>query len=168
MDEVQVRHRFVAADGGHAALVPVPKPLRWSALENGLDVVRGVPPLLHGHWRNAWQRFPGLIRKIREIADDENFRMSRNREVVVNENAPYAVDRDAKSLADKGRRVTCRPDFDPARNEFVTDLQAGIGEIGRVHASSQLHAEISELFRRTDSEIFREGGQGRAALLQSG
>ena len=96
MDEVQVRHRFVAADGGHAALIKIPKPLRWSAFENGLDVVRGVPPLLHGHGRNAWQRFPGLIRKIREIADNENFWMSRDREVVVNDNAPYAIDRDAK------------------------------------------------------------------------
>src|SRR6476659_1401357 len=119
MDEVQVRYGFVSADGGHTALVKVPKPLRWPALENRLDVMRGVPPLLHGHWRNPRQWFPGLVGKICEIADDKHFWMPGNREVVVNENAPDAVNRHAKSFTDKRGRVTSGPDFDAARNKFV-------------------------------------------------
>ena len=86
--------------------------------------------------------------KVREISDHLDLQMTRNGQIVVDQNAPNPIDRDAEGLADKGCVVPRRPNFYPTRNKFVAYLDACVGQVGRVHAGANFHAKIGKLFQR--------------------
>ncbi len=96
MHDVQVGHRAVSADRGHAALVPIIKALRLRPLDHVQDVARGVAALLDRDRRNARERF-AIFRggKVGQVADHLHFGMTRNREVVLDHDPPGLVDRHA-------------------------------------------------------------------------
>lgn len=80
MQGVQIRHRLVPADRGHASLIEIPKALRLSPSHHVQNIFGGVASLLHRHRRNPGKRLPRtFIGEIRQITDHLNFVMSRNR-----------------------------------------------------------------------------------------
>src|SRR5437868_498736 len=97
------------------------------------------------------------MRKIRQIADDLNFGVIRNGQVVVYHHSTNAIDRRAERLPNEGGGVAGGPDLHPARDKFVANLQSILGKIRRVSASSHFDSKLSELFHRAFLKVCREG-----------
>src|SRR4030095_10531691 len=90
---VQVGDGAVAADRGHAALVPIIKALRLCVFEHEQDVLRRVAALLDRHRRNARERL-AILRgsEVRQVTDHLHFGVAWNRQIVLYDNTPVAVD----------------------------------------------------------------------------
>ena len=81
-----------AADGGQRSFVAIVKRLPRFSGEIALDAARSVNAALHRHLGDAGKRHAHR----RKVADDENFRMPRQRQIVVDQNASGAVERHAE------------------------------------------------------------------------
>ena len=145
---MQISDGFVATNGRHAALIKIPKALRRASFQHPENIAGGVPALLHRYGRNARERFLILIGKIRKVANDLHFRMPRNREVIVDDDAADSINRSTERFAHERSIVSGRPDFDSGSNILVTHLQPLFGQVARADAGADLDAEISQLFHR--------------------
>ena len=99
------------------------------------------------------------MRKIRQIADHLHFRVTRNRKVLVHDDAASPVSRYAESFSDERRIVARRPNFHAAGNELVANLDAGLSEICCPRICAHFHAEVSQLFARALRQIRRISSQ---------
>src|SRR5207248_11723576 len=122
MHRVQIGDSFVAANGGHAAFIKIPKALRRTTLDHPENVPGRVPPLLHRYRRNARKRFLILIGEISQVADDLYFWVTRNREVIIDDDTADSIDRNTKRFTDKRRIVAGSPDFNPSPDILVAHL----------------------------------------------
>jgi hypothetical protein len=101
VDKVQISDCFVASNCSHTSFVPVAESLWFSILDHAQNVARGVTALLHRDRRDSRQRLSSLMRKIRQISDHLDFRMTGDREIIVHQHAADSHDRDTERLADK-------------------------------------------------------------------
>src|SRR6202011_452788 len=79
MQQFQIGDSFVSSNRGHAAFIPIPKLLRLASFKRGQDVARRMTALLHRDRRNTGQGLAGLMRKVCQISDHLDFRMTGNR-----------------------------------------------------------------------------------------
>ncbi len=93
MHRVQIGDSPVSTDGRERAFVPIPESQRLLTVDHREDVPRGMFALLDRDWSEAGQRLAFLVGKIRKVADNLHFRMSRNRQVFIHENATGAINR---------------------------------------------------------------------------
>ena len=89
--------------------------------------------------------------------------MTGNGQIFVHDDAARLVDRNAHRFSNKRSHVARRPNLHPARNEFVADLQSGVGQIRRVNAGAHFDAELFQLLHRARGQVFRK--TGKDALL---
>jgi hypothetical protein len=101
VDKVQISDCFVASNCGHTSFVPVAESLWFSILDHAQDVARGVTTLLHRDRRHSRQRLSSLMRKIRQITNHLNLRVTGYCEIVVNHHASDSIDRHAERLANE-------------------------------------------------------------------
>ena len=99
------------------------------------------------------------MRKIREISNYLDFRMSGNGKIVVDHDAADSVDRRAECFTNKRSSVTCRPDFHATWNKFVAHLQSSLSEIGGTCARAHFYAKSDKLFHRARGQILRKDSQ---------
>src|SRR5688572_21645405 len=111
VDEIEVGHGFVPADGRHAALVPIAKALRLPAFDHRHDIARGVPALLHRHWRNARQRLAALVSEARQVANHHDFGMARDAQVFVHDHAAAFIDWNTDRFSDERSDVARGPNL---------------------------------------------------------
>src|SRR5262249_14742721 len=101
----------MSSDGGHASLVEIAKWLGLFSPYHSQNVASCAPPLLHRHGRDPRQRLSSLVREICQVADYLHFRMSRNGEVLVDNDTAHAVDRCVKRFPDERCIVAGRPNL---------------------------------------------------------
>src|SRR5467141_4172277 len=79
-------------DDRHVALVEImERPQMPLAPQSRTDCLCRVGTPLHCHLRDAGQLIPFLINAVGQIADDENVRIVRNREVTIDLDAAAAI-----------------------------------------------------------------------------
>src|SRR5262249_14922303 len=82
-----LQHRKSLTDDCHVALVEIPgRTRRWLASDAARDQPASIAALLHSHLRHAGQRLAVFLES-RRVSNDENFRMSRHAEVILNTHA---------------------------------------------------------------------------------
>src|SRR5260370_35316037 len=88
-----MRKSLITADRSHTSLIEIPKRLWLFAADHSQNVASCLAPLLHRHRRDSRQGLSSLMRKIGEGANYLHFRISKNGDVVVHNNAANAVNR---------------------------------------------------------------------------
>src|SRR6266513_4374078 len=116
MKEFQIHNGFIAADRSHASLIGIPKWLWLFVADHSQNVASCLAPLLHRHRRDSRQGLSRFMRKICEVANYLDFRMSGNGEVVVHNNPANMVNRYAERFSDEQRNVAGRPDYNETLN----------------------------------------------------
>src|SRR5215469_11144825 len=92
---------------------------RWqfSSSDAGFNQIRNIATLLLGNRSDAWQGFAVRIKGMRDVADDENVGMARDRKIRPNEHTPHTVGGNTEPTAGWRRHDTGTPNdgacFDP-------------------------------------------------------
>ena len=150
----QVRHRLPTADRGKVTLVDVVKRIARLALGRANHVARDRAPRLHGRLPNAWGRAAVPLQRVREIPDHEDFRMARDREVVLHDHLTGLRQRHAER-APEWRRGIPR-DVQPVVAVYQTAAGVGSVNVGEQHRGVALTAE--EVADRARAVARRECG----------
>jgi hypothetical protein len=89
-----------AADGRHVPEIPIlERPARLT-IDAADDISRGVPARLNCDLGDTWQRPAVCPGDRRKIADDEDLRVPRDREVRLYDDSPRSIRRDAERRPD--------------------------------------------------------------------
>src|SRR5262249_27089377 len=75
----------------------------------GFNQIRNIATLLLGHRSNAWQGVAVRTKGVRNVADEENVGMARNRKIRPNEHAPHPVGRNTEPTTGWRRHDTGTP-----------------------------------------------------------
>src|SRR5262249_54915994 len=144
---------FMPPDGGHAALVEIPKRLWLFAADHSQNIASCLTPLLHRYGGDSRQRLSRLMRKVCKIADHLHFRMSRNCEVVIHNNSANTVNRCDKRFPDERRIVAGRPNLHATWDEFTIQFYAGFCNVRYSCARAHIHTQLDQLLSRALGQI---------------
>ncbi len=151
-----IRHRLESADYCQISLIEVPEWLGIRIAGDALsNVVGDIGATLHCDLCNSRQRLPLGIEREGKVTDDEDVRVIRNRQLIVDLNVPGAVSFYTSALGELtgeiGHRHACRPDYSFGRDALVIALlvfdRDAFG-INRVHhePEAQSGAKLFHLF----------------------
>ena len=91
-DAAEVGHGRASPDGRHAALVAVPERRAIAPFQAPPDDARHIAALLHGDRGHARKRSLVLVGEVRDVADREDLRATRQRAVGLDEDASGAIE----------------------------------------------------------------------------
>ena len=109
VEPAEVGDRRGPADRRHVAEIAIAERPQRLLLERAQDVGDGVASHLDRDLRDAGQRPAVVAGQRREVADDEDVRRARDREVRLNQHAAGAIERHAERRAERRRRHARRP-----------------------------------------------------------
>ena len=106
---------------------------------------------------HTWKHLALFVLQRGEIADDEDFRMLRNTEVRLHQNASGAIDRCAQLLAERGGSDSCRPKHHRSGESSVADINRPGFDLRYGRRGTDLDSQTIELFLRAAREVFGIG-----------
>ena len=138
-------NRRSAPDHRHRALVEVVERLGRLAFEVGEDRLRGRPATLQRDRPELRIRLAVLVRDVRDVADGEDARKARHREVRLHVDPSAATLRQAAGPGNRGRHQAAAPDH-RARSDHsvVGQLHVTGSDLRHLQAHEQLDAVLGQ------------------------
>ena len=102
-----------------------------------------MAPLLDGGLRDAGERLAVGLGESREVADDEDLRMARDREVGSDRDASRAVERHAERARERGREDAGRPEDRPGGDPLAAHDDGVGSDVGHGGALADLDAHAA-------------------------
>src|SRR5262249_4206271 len=114
----------------------------------------GIPSLLDRNLCDA-RKWTSVLFERRQVSNREDFRMPRNREVLLYLNAAGLVETRSNPFAGRRRSHTCRPNHNPAVNAFTASKDDALFvDVFDSIAQSNLDAPLVEPVPRGCGQIF--------------
>src|SRR6516164_1709479 len=110
------------SDGRKASFVEIAKRLPRIAGKIGGDLLSDPVSLLHGHGSNTWQLHAFSLLHRRQVTDYEDFAVTRQAEVRLNQHTPGAIHGTAQGAAKRGGRDSGCPQDNRSLQSFIAYL----------------------------------------------
>ena len=146
--EAEVGDGGGAADRRQRAFVAVAERRVRLAGERLLDRFRRVHAFLNRGRRDAGNELTAGLLDRGEIADDENFGMSRDREIGLDDDASGAIERDVETMRQRRGLHAHGPEHRLCGDGLITDADLVFVEARHHAVRDDFHAEALELALR--------------------
>jgi hypothetical protein len=126
-----------------------------------------MPAHLHRHRRKGRQRLASLVLEARHVANGENLRVTRYRQILIYDYPTSSIRFRTQTFGQRRSGVSRRPNYGPTRNKFFSDLYSFLGHIFDQRTGSNLDIHALELFQGGTGKVFAEPWQhARSSFYQ--